>query len=206
MSASDRSHRPRPSIQPYAIYAPGQPPNFPVRSLYPSLFLSSFTHEVVQGSFSDLSGTYATPVEAAPMQYSCDECHADTIVQYERNKILNRGPDIIPERGSALPRSNGPSAVIFEAKIPGPGGVLVSDILAFRECLMHPGAPVLRHTPGTVSVALSVCSLLSFLELYLNTRRSGRRRTSRKSREIASIASLRASTSPGGSQSFYRTI
>ncbi|KAJ6467551.1 hypothetical protein C8R47DRAFT_1303547 [Mycena vitilis] len=95
--------------------------------------------------------------EAGPTRSPCDQCHSDTIVQYERTKARPRVPDIIPIRGSAAQLNNGPCAVIFDSKLPGPGGVLVSDILAFRDVLPYPGAPALRHAPGYLDcVVLSV--------------------------------------------------
>ncbi|KAJ7142358.1 hypothetical protein C8R44DRAFT_725723 [Mycena epipterygia] len=51
---------------------------------------------------------------------------------------------------------NGPSVVVFDCKTPGPGGVLVADILAFHDCLKHPGVHMLRQSPGPVSVTLEV--------------------------------------------------
>ncbi|KAJ6549015.1 hypothetical protein DFH09DRAFT_1087085 [Mycena vulgaris] len=58
--------------------------------------------------------------------------------------------------GTTSPIGTGPTAVVFEFTTPGPGGVLVTDILAFRDCLTHLSAHVLRHPPGTVFVALTV--------------------------------------------------
>ncbi|KAJ7609222.1 hypothetical protein DFH06DRAFT_1485918 [Mycena polygramma] len=101
--------------------------------------------------------------EAGPTRSPCDQCHSDTIVQYERTKARPRVPDIIPIRGSAAQLNNGPCAVIFDSKLPGPGGVLVSDILAFRDVLPYPGAPALRHAPGYLDcVVLSVLATPGF--------------------------------------------
>ncbi|KAJ7142376.1 hypothetical protein C8R44DRAFT_974152 [Mycena epipterygia] len=73
-------------------------------------------------------------VQARPSlepQRRCDQCHSDAIIAYERNKM---------------------------PKTLGPGGVLVTDILAFRDCLKHSGAHMLCQSPGPVSVGTQTFS------------------------------------------------
>ncbi|KAJ7184809.1 hypothetical protein C8R46DRAFT_1026660 [Mycena filopes] len=98
----------------------------------------------------------------------CDQCHADRIIEYERQKLRpRRAPSILPHGNNSFARpANGPSAVIFEPKYPDQaGGVLLTDLLEFRDCLIHPGAPVLRHAPGTVSVGIEVGSSTYFEDI-----------------------------------------
>ncbi|KAJ7728143.1 hypothetical protein DFH07DRAFT_999093 [Mycena maculata] len=160
MSFSQRSHYSARSFAPtYNIYAPATHGQHQIYiPAAPAPFQTTFipsgepTNPMPRGAHVSQSRAFAQPP-----QHPCDQCHSDTIIEFERQKIPHwHRTDIIPEPGLTAPPGNGPSAVVFESKEPGPGGVLVTDILAFRDCLEHSGAHVLRHTPGPVYAILTV--------------------------------------------------
>ncbi|KAJ7668187.1 hypothetical protein B0H17DRAFT_1142535 [Mycena rosella] len=135
---------------------------------------------------------YQPNISAAPSrpvvqdESRCNQCHSDVIIQYEQIRHPTRVPTVVPQHGFPPPASRGASAVVFEAKTPGPGGVLVSDILAFRDCLTHPGAPVgkkafAERIPGNCAHRPITCFNLAWglakclkNDLELNRGRSGR--------------------------------
>ncbi|KAJ7084557.1 hypothetical protein B0H15DRAFT_1023718 [Mycena belliarum] len=141
-------------ISSYPVYS--SPAHGNHRPVYPSTAPAHFLNPSGYAPAQPSQGPIATSHPPAHAALRCEQCHADTIVEYERTRLHTRCPAVVPEPMGTLSAGRGAAAVVFESRSSGPGGVLVADILAFRDCLVHPGAHVLRASPGDVSVTLTV--------------------------------------------------
>ncbi|KAJ7500643.1 hypothetical protein B0H11DRAFT_2225629 [Mycena galericulata] len=85
----------------------------------------------------------------------CEQCKSDAYVAHQRSICPNPGPVVVPDKEFKAPRTIGPAGVIFESNSER-GGVLLTDILRFRDCMKEPGAQILPCRPGSVPVSLFV--------------------------------------------------
>ncbi|KAJ7148320.1 hypothetical protein C8R46DRAFT_536352 [Mycena filopes] len=135
MSSSRRANRPWAPPPISSIYGPPKPPSSsrvqssPFSSIYgPPTPFKILQHQAFYGQSS------------APAP-SCEQCLSDQTVE------------------GVPPAVNGASTIVFSAKDPDrKGGVLLTDILSLKDCLVDPGAPVAVGHPkgGGISVSFKV--------------------------------------------------